>query len=337
MDDADVIDLTEDCNSTTSEHPEMPHNNTGDDLQFPMHLFLKTEGECVDELPHDIDGFKLYKIKCSQQEWVEKSKDLWHFKMNTSRRKDLIGTRKVGRCQGSLYCMSAQCPFKCSAEGTPNMTNFQNVSGHKVCFSCGSIATRKWFGAQKLTEYCRESHTLTVYHVGVHKCHLKKYTQIYKKQVREAMLQNRGLGARGIQQAKVGQAVVEGNIQEAQRRAMWLSYANVRSEKAKIAQEKNPDKHSLEAVGILIQATDKEDKYLIYRINNSQFNASPIMFLKVVHQWHSWQLTWIRMDQSIHYRLKTHISMAATQGAQAIKLWHCLYITRPCTVYLSLQ
>ena len=86
-----------------------------------------------------------------------------------------------------------------------------------------------------MTEYCRESHMLTVYHVGVHKCHLKKDTQIYKKQVREAVLRNRGLGARGIQQAKVGQAVTEGNIQEAQRRAMRLSYANVRSEKARIA------------------------------------------------------------------------------------------------------
>ena len=73
--------------------------------------------------------------------------------------------------------------------------NFQNVSSHKVCFSCGSIASRKWCGARKLTEYYRESRTLTVYHVGVHKCNLKKDTQIYKKQVREAMLQNRGLGA----------------------------------------------------------------------------------------------------------------------------------------------
>ena len=89
------------------------------------------------------------------------------------------------------------------------------------------------------------------------------------------MLRNRGLGVRGIQQAEVGQAVTEGNIKEAQRRAMQLSYANVRLEKAKIAQEKNPDKHSLEAVGILKQATDKEDKYLIYRINNSQFNDQP--------------------------------------------------------------
>ena len=109
----------------------------------------------------------------------------------------------------------------------------------------------------------------------MHKCNLKKDTQIYKKQVREAVLRNRGLGVQGIQQVEVGQAVAVGNIKEAQRRAMQLSYANVRSEKAKIAREKNPDKHSLEAVGILKQATDKEDKYLIYRINNSQFNDQP--------------------------------------------------------------
>ena len=65
--------------------------------------------------------------------------------------------------------------------------------------------------------------------------------------------------------------------------------------------------------------------------------TSPIMFLKVAHKWHGWQLTWIRIDQSIRYRQKMHISTAATEGAQAIKLWHCLYITWPCTVYLGLQ
>ena len=131
----------------------------------------------------------------------------------------------------------------------------------------------------------------------------------------------------------MGQAVTEGNIQEAQRRAMQLLYANVRLEKAKIVWEKNLDKHSLEAVGILKQATDKEDKYLLYVINNSQFNDQPSYVFKVAHQWHSWQLTWIRMVQSIHYRPKMHISMAATQGAQAIKL----YKTWPCIVYLGLQ
>ena len=47
------------------------------------------------------------------------------------------------------------------------------------------------------------------------------------------------------------------------------------SKKAKIAWEKNPEKHSLEAVGILKQAMDKEDKYPIYQINSTQFIGQP--------------------------------------------------------------
>ena len=86
-------------------------------------------------------------------------------------------------------------------------------------------------------------------------------------------LRNSGLGACGIQQADMGQAVADSDIKEAWRRAMQLSYANIRSEMAKVAHERNPDTHSLEAVGILKQTTDKEDKYLIYKINSSQFNG----------------------------------------------------------------
>ena len=61
------------------------------------------------------------------------------------------------------------------------------------------------------------------------------------------------------------------------------------------------------------------------------------MFLKVAQQWHSWQLIWIKMVQSTHYRQKMHILMAAILDVQAIKLWHCLYITQPCVIYLGLQ
>ena len=61
---------------------------------------------------------------------------------------------------------------------------------------------------------------------------------------------------------------------------MQLSYANIRFEKAKISWERNSDKHSLEVVGILKQAMDKEDKYLIYKINNLQFNGNPDYIFK---------------------------------------------------------
>ena len=115
--------------------------------------------------------------------------------MHTLRRKDLVGTRKVGKCIGNLYCASDDCPFKHSAEGKWNTMNFQNVSRHKVCFSCGNVASRQWCSAHKITEYCRESETLTVYHIGAHKCPLKPETKIYRKQIRDAVLRNRGLGA----------------------------------------------------------------------------------------------------------------------------------------------
>ena len=77
-DDADdVIDFTDDSEMTPSEQSDSLQNNTSEiDLQFPMHLFHKTEAEWVDELPHDINGFKLYKIKCAPQEWVQKKQDL---------------------------------------------------------------------------------------------------------------------------------------------------------------------------------------------------------------------------------------------------------------------
>ena len=79
------------------------------------------------------------------------------------------------------------------------------------------------------------------------------------------MLRNGGLGTHGIQQEEVGQVVAAGDIKEAWRRACNFPTHNIRSEKAKPAYESNSDKHSLEAVDILKQATGKEGKYLIYK------------------------------------------------------------------------
>ena len=124
--------------------------------------------------------------------------------MHSSRRKEIIGTRKVGRCIKNIYCAYDDCPFKHSAEGKQITNNFQNVRGHKVCVRCRNIPMRQWCNAQKMTEYCSKAESFTVYHIGAHKCPLKPDTKMYRKQVRDAVLRNRGLGALGIQQAEVG-------------------------------------------------------------------------------------------------------------------------------------
>ena len=125
-------------------------------------------------------------------------------------------------------------------------------------------------GHEKITEYCREIEILSIYYIDMHKCPLKPNIKKYRLQIREAVFQNRGLGGCTIQQAKIDETVTACDIQEPWRGKIILSYTNLRYEKAELAC-KNPDKHLLEAVGILKKATDIEDKYIIYKINNSQF------------------------------------------------------------------
>ena len=64
---------------------------------------------------------------------------------------------------------------------------------------------------------------------------------MYSHHVRDALLRNSSLGSHGIQQTEVGQAVATGDIKDAQRRAIQLSYTNIRLEKAKVAHERNPE------------------------------------------------------------------------------------------------
>ena len=92
-------------------------------------------------------GYRWYdKRKCSLIEWVQKIRDLRYFKMHSSRRKGLIGTREVRRCIGNLYCSYDDCLFKLSTGGKRNTSNLQNMDEHKTFFICGHVANREWCG-----------------------------------------------------------------------------------------------------------------------------------------------------------------------------------------------
>ena len=72
LDDADdVIYLTEDSEMVIFQQSDsVQYNTSNNELQFPIHLFVYITEEWVDDLPHDIDGFKILQEKCSQRGWV---------------------------------------------------------------------------------------------------------------------------------------------------------------------------------------------------------------------------------------------------------------------------
>ena len=89
QDDADdVVDLKDDSEMTAIHQLELvQYSTSNNELQFPTYLFVNIAAEWMDDLPQDIDGFKVYKIKCLPREWINKSHDLRYFKMHSLRRK----------------------------------------------------------------------------------------------------------------------------------------------------------------------------------------------------------------------------------------------------------
>ena len=131
-------DKTQDCEVTDIEPPVAV--GCDDDLQFSTHLFGGMIPDLVDYLPGNIDGKKLF--KCLTTEWVERMHEQRHFRMHSSKRKELLGRREVGWCNGNLYYPFNDCPFEASAEGKKNRAHIQNADGHKVCYSCGYFAMK---------------------------------------------------------------------------------------------------------------------------------------------------------------------------------------------------
>ena len=50
----------------------VPYNNNNNELQFPTYIIVSILPEWVDDLPRDIHCMKIYEIKCSPREWVQK-------------------------------------------------------------------------------------------------------------------------------------------------------------------------------------------------------------------------------------------------------------------------
>ena len=188
----EVTDLT-DVSGIPSMQQSVYFLYNTNDSQFPTYFYT----QWVDPGPRDINGMKIFKIICFPRDWVQKTHDLRSLKMHSSKWKDLLRTRKVGRYIGNLYCPYNECPTKVSADGKRNTSNSKNVEDHKMCFSFEHFANRQWCGAQNMTEYYRVSVIFMVYHLAMH-MYIPKPNTRYKRQVREAVGRNSGVIACAI-------------------------------------------------------------------------------------------------------------------------------------------
>ena len=136
-------------------------------------LMANSPVKIVDEIPWDINGNVIYKVKCKESDYIDTYQDGRWFSLNNSSNNRLNGFRKTGKCLGSLICARATCT-KITSEGVVNTIDFKREGeGVFSCGSCGYPVKRTYCGAIKRVEYNKDTGYLTYWHQGPHICTLK--------------------------------------------------------------------------------------------------------------------------------------------------------------------
>ena len=261
--------------------PSIHFKTTSPKTPFDMGPFAGVIPEVVQEQPHDIDGTRYYVIDVPEEEpMFFKYRDTRFFKMNSSKRKGFNGIRRVGTCRGNFKCRNEEYGHFVNTQ-SPNTMHFKVIGREHFCSICDSRVERDYCGAKKLIEFHHQSRLLEIYHHGKHTCHAKPPPDTNDKYILEQIkkygtkttpkqLAQLEMTAELNKQIESGCTDMDAIINIASR----LTDRNrIRQIKQKLNNEVKSEKHSLSAVAELKAITDTSDKYLIYKVNDSNMSG----------------------------------------------------------------
>jgi len=296
--------------------------------------------EVVPRIPKRINGNKLYIIPNCAPTWAYDTRDCWHFVMNTSSRQELIGVRKTGLCQGHWRCINENCPYY--LQNIQKQVNKQNIkewkrgSKRKRCLYCHALARESECGTQKgrhvrkVIEYHEIQKYAVVWHYGQHSCEPKEDIPGHKAQIARRIRENPKSTAISAEQYGIDQItarLLAGDIAGANKEI--CTFADPELTRRVMKENVAPalmDNTSWDALANFKVTTDKEDVFLIYRINNKNMITGSRDFVFKS----SATAARIALDMDIHTgRLKTPYECTAffdvkhrrSVGFKSIALW----------------
>ena len=197
--------------------------------------------------------------------------------MHSSSRKGLIGTRKIGECQGKYICTNPK-NGRVMSGWEENKSSFKSISRTEaLCKTCGMFAKKNVCSAKKLTEYSTSFQVLVVFHQGNHTCTIKnKVTGEMRQKMEQIVMQVlRSNFKAKPKQIKMGEVIVylsKGMEKEAEDAALVISNSKEISKiKAEYLKKLfSDDRHYFKAIGKANKKLDKIDKYLLFQYNNKK-------------------------------------------------------------------
>ena len=238
-------------------------------------LFRDITPKQVHEIPWEINGNVIYKMKCSENNLVRDTTDGRWFHLKNSGKVGLNGIRKVGSCHGSLICTYENCP-KVTTENVYNKIDFKR-EGQKqyTCGVCGYYAQRVYCGCFKVVEYDRDKGEVTVTHEGEHNCHPKPNYRAKQDLMDQQSIPPSSFGS-ALETKKVwmNYHLQHGDIHMARKIANKISDADIAARIKRLRQNPNHPLSSQDEIESFrnISSLKKEiskrygDTYLIYKM-----------------------------------------------------------------------
>ena len=251
-------------------------------IPFDMRPYRGMIPEVVNKIPWEINGIKYYMVEIPEGEFFcDRYKDGRYFVMNTSRRKGFRGVRRTGKCRGNFICRNDQCAFY-KEEKKYNQTHFRTLGEDKFCFTCNTLAVRNECGAAKMIEYELETRILRVYHYGDHKCSVRINNREHDDYMKKSLNELGGkVTPKQLAQIQMTKELAKQMEEGVTDMSAIVDIAAKLTNKQRISEIKKTlqtqlksEKHSLSAVAELKSITDTSDKYLIYKIYDSNMTGS---------------------------------------------------------------
>ena len=234
----------------------------------------------MQQVPDLINGFKLYTVNSTLEDYSNDTTDLQYFDLKTSNKRRYSGIQKGGICQGSWECPNPHSTFKAlSLNNQLNRVSWLNVKGYinlKICDSCRCVMKRQGCGARKFVDFNLQTNLAHVYHMGTHTC-TPRLEARRKKKCMAKILQNvdsqTNTSGKEIAVNQVEKILETCTIAEIHKEVgLWIDYR----QNKQVLNETIPfvpkDENSFDAIAITKCKTDEYDPYYICRVNNRLCN-----------------------------------------------------------------
>ena len=269
---------------STFDQPEAAIYNCrseGERIQFPYTAAAELSTENIEKVPYNINSNHHYRINVADRDWHKIQEDGHWFYMRSSTTRRSNKVRKIGKCLGSYKCENDTCPKYTSGKGR-NTYAFTRIGLNlRECKTCGSVTTRVFCGALKLTVYNPDTKELEVTYMGHHTCLLQShasYTLIaspVKRSILKPILQkNVNATAKQISEEAAENFLCMGKPGMAKESVKlsqdWRLVSSMKEEILNIVAKRDPN--SFRAIADLRNDLKTIDPYLIYKINDGALN-----------------------------------------------------------------